>query len=486
MILTTLALLCLQSSGDVDDALAKAATLAAEGRFESALAVLEPLGSDDARVLTARGTYLMRDTENQAAAGGMSANDILVGFNEAASVLEEASRMEGATVDTFVNWSEALVNMQDSGAALVAIEKGEQAFPKGDLALAMQKGRVYFAKAGTFEGVEEKQREAWTEARDVYRDALERFKDSAAPCVRTGEMEVYLGNSEAAQAAWAEALKREPAQVDLAAMVQWLGGQPSVAVLEAAIDANGEDVNLRWWQGNAAYTAYSAAPSAELWKQAKQSFLRALELNPEYSNTWWFLGTGAMAEAGRLRAENQTSAANEEYKLAARAWASYLDGFGPNQLEALKQMENDGATFVAQIQWLGGKAYSSGNWKAAASLARWVTAAKPEDAGVWNNYAFLLRETKQYEESLSAYRRADQLSPDDPAILNDMAVILHYYLKRDLEEAAELYQRAIALAEKQLENTEAMSEEQRSLVETALRDARNNLSLLRDGKTTQG
>jgi hypothetical protein len=81
------------------------------------------------------------------------------------------------------------------------------------------------------------------------------------------------------------------------------------------------------------------------------------------------------------------------------------------------------------------------------------------------------------ERALAAYRRALALSPDDPAYLNDTAVILHYYLERDWDEARALYLRACERAEAELARAE-LAPELRALYSTALRDARLNLAEL--------
>jgi len=119
--------------------------------------------------------------------------------------------------------------------------------------------------------------------------------------------------------------------------------------------------------------------------------------------------------------------------------------------------------------------------------------ADPQDADIWNNYAFLCRETAGsyrnadnydpaalYEQSYLAYERAVSIDDTRPRLLNDTALILQYHLHRDLDRARFLYERAIALAEQALaENPDATS---RTELRSARNDARSNLSRLGPAK----
>jgi tetratricopeptide (TPR) repeat protein len=116
--------------------------------------------------------------------------------------------------------------------------------------------------------------------------------------------------------------------------------------------------------------------------------------------------------------------------------------------------------------------------------------ADPEDADLWNNYAFLCRETAGsyrsagkrfdpavlYERAYAAYERALAIDDTSPRLLNDTALILQYHLHRDLDRARELYERAVELADEALAGTldPITAREMRS----ARTDARSNLSRL--------
>jgi tetratricopeptide (TPR) repeat protein len=85
---------------------------------------------------------------------------------------------------------------------------------------------------------------------------------------------------------------------------------------------------------------------------------------------------------------------------------------------------------------------------------------------------------KQYfEKALEGYERALGVEPENPALLNDTAVILHYCLDRDLERAADMYRQSTKHARIELDRTD-ITKEDRDLFQIALRDSKNNLARL--------
>jgi TPR repeat protein len=89
-------------------------------------------------------------------------------------------------------------------------------------------------------------------------------------------------------------------------------------------------------------------------------------------------------------------------------------------------------------------------------------------------------EAKQlWEDAYTAYAKALELAPQDPNYLNDIAVMLHYYLNRDLEQALAWYKEAAVQAEKELARTD-LSKELRDIRAIAKRDANNNMKKLEE------
>ncbi|GEM_PF-3448462 len=159
---------------------------------------------------------------------------------------------------------------------------------------------------------------------------------------------------------------------------------------------------------------------------------------------------------------------------------SYLLRESPHPLvNALKAAGNQGVYHANMLASLAKKA----DLKGALALSRELNHALgiyrnlPEE---WNNYAFLCRETGKYEEAWRAYNKALNLSPKDPQILNDAALILQYHLHRDLEKARRMYRDAIVFGEKILASKSASPEEKKR-ARGSIRDARANLAKM-DGK----
>lgn len=105
------------------------------------------------------------------------------------------------------------------------------------------------------------------------------------------------------------------------------------------------------------------------------------------------------------------------------------------------------------------------------------------DASLYNDYALGCRETRSYEEAYNAYVQAIALDSENPIYLNDAALILQYYLRRDLDEAERLYTLSLEKAQYRLDNEADFSQVQLDDARLALRDAGNNLNLLQQGIT---
>ena len=100
-------------------------------------------------------------------------------------------------------------------------------------------------------------------------------------------------------------------------------------------------------------------------------------------------------------------------------------------------------------------------------------------ADAWNNYAFLCRETKRFEEAFVGYQHAIEREPESPQLWNDAAVVLHYHLANDTNRtrAKQMYDRAIELANAQLAEA-STTEILRQRAERAKADALLNLKEL--------
>ena len=494
MILSTL-LLLLPQSGDLKAALDEANAQATRGQFGAAVQTLEEAGALDSRnveALTALGTYMLRDTEAQIAAGtlrGLAIND---GFLQAGYVLEDAAKLSGAPIEAYENWSEALLNGGDKRNALKAAQKGVEAFGKDPRAV-MQHGRVLVAMANDTTDVAKKKNHFEAAIAD-YRSAMKLDSKATAACLKLGETLILASYADPeggkpatarkeAAMAWGEALKRDQASVDLSAMCQWLHGE-AVPLLQKIDKSKGKDATMTWYMG---FAEYSGQPRN--WEEVRKHFEKALELEPAMYNCHFFLAQGAFDRGSELLAANNNEMSQESrnaYLYSAIQWGRYLETQGQAHRNATLAAADGGASSIATLKWIAGQAFQSRRYEPAIQINKWITETTPNDVEAWNNLAFGYRDSGQAEKSLAAYAKSAELAPEDPQVLNDWAVIYHYYLRKEDEKAKDLYRKAIKLAEEILVDETSLSTADKERIQVGLRDARNNLRKLEAGNRRNG
>jgi tetratricopeptide (TPR) repeat protein len=273
------------------------------------------------------------------------------------------------------------------------------------------------------------------------------------------------------------AAERDPAGVDGAALGAWLK-EDSIPVFGVLIEKEPNN-ELHYWYRGSQY--YAQGPKA--WKETRDDFLKVMELNPTYTSAYFFLANGAMARGAQLSNAGDQPTAEKAYTSAAKFWALYLEGFSG---EHFNQQKAAGAKALKDsadnMNWLAGKANDPMH---RIILLKYATTASPDNGDAWNNLALNYRDTGQAERSRAAYYKALALNPDDPQLMNDYAVIFHYYLKNEDAKVRDLYTRAIARATEMLESG-SVPESDVERIKTALRDAKNNLEKLNAGNRKNG
>jgi tetratricopeptide (TPR) repeat protein len=203
-----------------------------------------------------------------------------------------------------------------------------------------------------------------------------------------------------------------------------------------------------------------------------------MELNPAFTSAYFFLANGAMTRGTQLSNAGDQPTAEKAYTAAAKYWALYLEGFAGQHFNEQKaagaQALKDSAD---NMNWLAGKAAEPLH---RIILLKYATTAAPKNGDAWNNLALNYRDTGQAERARAAYHKALALSPDDPQLMNDYAVIYHYYLHTEDAKARDLYTQAIERASEMLK-TGSVPESDVERIKTALRDAKNNLEKLNAG-----
>ena len=231
------------------------------------------------------------------------------------------------------------------------------------------------------------------------------------------------------------------------------------------------DATLLWWLG---WTRFDLERPVE----AEQAFLRALEKSPQFVNAWFYVAM-ARYDAG------DTGGAIDALEAGWEADPAVL----------VDEMQGELDANVEKLERLTQECRDKEQLNRCAFLAELCAESEPLEKRHWNNLGLFLRYEADalveaakaagrsapdpelladlHERSFRGYERALQLAPDDAAIVNDAAVLLHYYLERDWERALEMYTKARELASRTLED-DALSEEDRTFFEAVVKDAQAN------------
>jgi len=201
-------------------------------------------------------------------------------------------------------------------------------------------------------------------------------------------------------------------------------------------------------------------------EEATNSFKKALRLDP---------GLTVQCSLGLAEADFRTQHFDESA-------AAYRGAFRADRDAAtlLVRQIGQGETLSASVQYLARQAVGKGNKDDARELLEIAASFEPENASVWNDYAFLCRESGHAQESWVAYQKVIELAPENPRYLNDAALILQDYLKKDSARARGLYERAIAAADAILSDA-TRPQVTRDAAADAKRDATANLARLPKG-----
>ncbi|MDP6964023.1 MAG: tetratricopeptide repeat protein [Planctomycetota bacterium] len=449
------------------------------------LLVAQSTSSPSIDEMVAAATALGQQTEAGIAAGEITGLDAVDSWTDVAYAWEDISKLENAPSIVWVNWSEAALNAGSNSNAINIIESGIEIF-NNDANILEQHGRLLMVESRSVAamGNVDRAAEFTAAATAAFLRAAEAAPESASPLLRLGELSwtefVNSGSndSEMKDAAlnwWLKAATVEPAAVDSGTVYNWLQTD-SVKVIDLLVSSDPEQVLHYWYRGMAHY-----ALGPDNWSKVHEDFKKVLDLNPNFTNAYFFLADGAFQRGAMQSAAKDDVKAKRAYNFSGKYYALYLRDFGANHAQSVAQ--NGG--MLAECQRMNFLA-SFTDYEHAIMILEWATVNAPDYLDVWNNLAFLYRETGQAEKSLAAYQQALSIAPADPQIMNDLAVIYHYYLKTEDEIALELYANATVKAEEILANSEAHPDADLDLVKIALRDSRNNLNKLKKGNRRNG
>lgn len=304
-------------------------------------------------------------------------------------------------------------------------------------------------------------------ARKSFVRAAELDPSRAHPHVMLARLEAIDKHDEAARKHLLDALAIDPdVAIDHSPFDRELGWQARAeayagarAVYERAAGAKpAKAATLRFHEGRARYEGNE-------WQAAAALFTQALADNPQSTNAHYYAAMCAFQLSDHDAAERHAAA------YAATGAAAFADVVRGLQGEARGQV-------AAIVKFLADRAYQKGRIDHSRDLNH-VLAYLLDSADAWNNRALLCRETGRHQDALLAYRRALEKEPDSPQLLNDCAVILQYHMPTPerLVEARSMYERAIALADKELGKT-SLPADLRERIATARDDAKKNLAEL--------
>jgi tetratricopeptide (TPR) repeat protein len=422
--------------------------------------------------------------------GGAFTQDQL---GDAYALLTRATTADGLRFsDAWLPRAEAGWYAQELEGANEAIERALELAP-GDPQAHALRGRIAFSRFSAAAGDADAQEVCWQEALDSFGRAVELYGEPSDAPDRTALAEAHLQrghlfawkqDAQAAGAEYALAMGWDPSRVDFTQVRSTLGEAFGDSVADGARrfrERYGERepvfATLSWWDGYARFERGD-------WTGSERAFRSAVELWPAYTNSWFYLFRLGYSQG------DYAAAVDALQRYAETDW----DGL-------VAMLRSSGADQVRVIDYLVGWCANPDEHEGralneqAAMLCDLLTGVQPEVSRHWNNLGLFVRDrgdvlrwtarraegegadpatlSALWDRAFEAYARALELEPGNPNYVNDYAVMLHYYLQRDFDEAQQLYARAEALAAARLE-APGLSEAEREVVQTALRDARDN------------
>lgn len=470
--------LCKQEPSRAQWALAAGRCLGSSGRFREAIDFLEQKRKDfaplpDVPALLAR-TYLLRVERD---AGAMMPE---LDYREAAELAEEILQSNPDHLDARLILAQARYALSDVDGARKAAEEATKRHPSHPGSHVLL-GRIAFDEYRLLkdrfdaEQPTEPERGQMVTAIDAARKRAQAAFATAAKLdpnrtfshVMLGDIAARDRDVDAALRHWSDALSVDPdARIDHG----WIRAQNRpeqrhefYAAARRTYDARegaslAKSATLRFYDGLALYEASD-------WKAARAEFQAARAQNPDYRNADYYT---AMCSWRMEDQDGAESAASALARASARAFADILRELAPAER----------ADVAAIVRYLGDRAWKEGRRDESRDLNH-VIACLQDSADAWNNYAFLCRETKRFDDAFLGYQHAIEREPESAQLWNDAAVVLHYHLggQENRQRAKAMYERAIELATAQ-QSDAAATQLVRDRATRAMADAKANLAEL--------
>lgn len=470
------------------------------GSLNDTMDIVDALPKDDRE--SAGGDYLYGMASflrgKRHLASGVQDGAIGFAFQDATAFLKRATDADPQSFDDgFLALAEAAWYARDLATARTAATKAvalDPASPTAHYTL----GRILFSHYSAALGDE---REATEEADGLLRKTVAEFRSALLALGRPdspasqrlaarihnqlGLCHVWREELMVAADAFAEAMGWEPSEVSFGNLNEWLSTPESNAAFLAALTVGADkfvqrhgpdspaDATLLWWLGFGRFAAEEHAA-------AEVAFGSALEKWPEFLNAWYYIGLARYHQG--------------DYDGAIAAFRKNWEAEPANLVASI----NSNRELNLQVlDWIVGWCSSEVRPVDAKLLCEVRVGAFPENWLYWDHLGLFSRDagyelaaseeasaresaTAHYERALAAFETARELAPEKPHLLNDGAVILHYYLKRDSDRAKAMYVQALAEATALLALA-GLTDADRELAEAAATDAGKNLQNLADG-----
>lgn len=474
-----------------------------QGRSNDTLDALDALdraGEKGIEMTYLYGMAFARRAQDQVASG-ISGSSVQMNFLSATDLLPKALEADP------VRYRDAYLPL---AASAWYAEKLETARWAADRAVEVNpspegwstRGRILMAQFAAVEGEEPGSAEAeelWSAAVDSLTRAVQGLGDApegarrallADAAMQLGNAELWRKRGPEATEAYALAAAAAPEAFDYGRALEFLRGAPKDplddrpngfrAALEAAntrLEERAESsATLLWWLGWARFADAS-------WAASEEAFQAALALQPGYTNAWFYIG---LSRQYRKDPEGALQAMHTGWDADPATMVAAVAGAGG----ALR-------TFEALLAWCASEEPPRN--LDAAFLAEMLAQAMPQETRHWNNVGLFLRDEGErleieayknktpepdpalladlYGRSFQAYQRALELSPEDPQILNDTALMLDYHLDAEPAKVEAMYRRALELVEARLAAAD-LSEDDRARFEQTKKDIGVNLKAL--------
>ncbi len=497
-----------QSQGGAAEALKKRKPdvdkkIAAED-FDGALGVLDELAKDckdHAPYQFLKGEITMK-LAAQARDTGRKGVDLF--FQDAVTALKRAVELDSEPSAPRQLLAQAQYESGDTESATrtltaLLLHLQSQGGGKADELLALHTLR---ANAGARTYATKKQanqddKELLTATRASFRMLEDKGKLDTALLALWATMEQWAGAGAEAVNVYGRALARTPDDMALLEALLNTAGAANQVPVAAEILGKREDATGLWYLGKARFwladVERGASRNAEAQKAldgAREAFMASMQKNAQFRESCEQWIAMVLGKKGNIAFWSEDLA-------NAETWLLESIKARPDQAATdlgLTETTKQGLMRVADAH------FRKGDLGKVERIYRAASDAANSDLDLLNNSGLFARDwgnqleaagkateaMGMYEQSYKAYRRAQQLDPQNVRLRNDCALIAIYHLDRDWELSKELLDGAIADGDKILKETPPGDADEKQKLEEAVGDCYENLALWHLKKSKDG